>query len=176
MLTSRTFAPLALLAFASVAHADSISAGAVAPVTIGASADTLSLNSASATVAEPGLFTQSGVFKVGDSGSMNKTVAFSFVDNVTINGVTRAVTVNGSDQVTPGYDLLSIFPTGPISIGSASWSLRGFDLTAYQIQPYALTLTADVNRSITPEPAGLALLGSGAFATALVTRRRFYFG
>lgn len=175
MISPRTLALLALLPIAPLAHADTITAGAVSPIALGPSADSLSLNAATANVSAPGVFTQTGTFNVGDSGQLNSTINFSFVENVILNGVSKAVTISGSDAVTPAYDTLTIFPTGPISIGNATWSLRGFNLTAAEVQPYSFNMTADIGRMATPEPAGLALLGSGAFATAMVTRRRHYF-
>ena len=58
-------------------------------------------------------------------------------------------------------------------------------MTGYNIQPYDLELTADVtdgsqygfreDAATTPEPAGVALLGTGALLTALTVRRRQVF-
>ena len=170
----RILALLTLTSFA--AHADSFAAGSVSPVTLGSSADSFSLNSSPTKASTlPGTLLQTGIFHVGDSGCLDGTFNFNFVDNITLDGITRAVQIFGSDRVTPAADTLTIFPTGPISIGTAIYSLRGFSLTAYDISNYSLTLTADVTHTTTPEPASLALMGTGALLTAFVARRRAFF-
>ena len=172
-----TLALFTLLPFAPLAaHADSFAAGAVRPVALGPSADTFSLNSLTTTTsALPGTLLQTGIFQVGDSGSLDGTFNFNFVDNIIIDGTTKAVQIFGSDHITPAADTLTIFPTGPISIGANTYSLRGFSLTAENIANYSANLTADVTHSTTPEPASLALMGTGALLTAFIARRRAFF-
>ncbi len=173
MIAPRTFALLALLITAPLAaHADPISAGAVASSPLGPSADSFSLDALS--TAGSSVVTQTGTFLIGDSGNLVGTFDFSFIDQVTVNGVTQALTLNGQDDVTLAYDTLSIFASGPMPVGNATWSLRPFSITGYNIQPYNIALTADVGSSLAPEPAGLALLGTGALATALSVRRRLF--
>ena len=102
------------------------------------------------------------------------TFSFSFIDDVTVNGVTAPITIYGDDHVTTTYDTLSIYASGPMQIGDATWSLRPMQATGYNIQPYDIALTADVASGVTPEPAGLLLLGTGALATALTVRKRLF--
>lgn len=158
------------------ANADSIAAGAVGPVGLGPSADTFSLGSSpTKSTSLPGTLLQTGTFHVGDSGCLDGTFNFNFVNNITFDGTTRAVQLFGSAHVTPAADTLTIFPTGPISIGAATYSLRGFSLTAYNIADYSFTLTADTTPATTPEPASLALLGTGALLTAFAARHKAFF-
>ncbi len=169
----RNLALFALLGAAtSAAHADPITISAVASTPLGPSADTFSLDSSSSSMAP--VVSQSGTFNVGDSGNLVGTFSFSFIDNVTIDGTTEALSLYGQDDVTLAADTLSIFASGPIPIGDATWSLRPFTITAGNIQPYAVQLIADVAPSSTPEPAGLFLLGTGALVTAFSIRRRLF--
>ena len=92
----------------------------------------------------------------------------------TISAPGAALTFRADDQgVAPIPNALNVFAATPVPIGSASWSLRPFSLTGETIQPYAIEVVPPAP-SPPPEPAGLFLLGTGAFATALTIRYRLF--
>lgn len=66
----------------------------------------------------------------------------------------------------------SIFSSGPVPVGDPRWSFRAFSLAGERVEPEVET--AEDAPSRTPEPAGLFLLGTGAFATALSIRYRLF--
>ena len=70
-------------------------------------------------------------------------------------------------------DTRSVFASAPSPIGDASWSLRPFTLSGETAQPEVTEVVSD-SPAPTPEPAGLFLLGTGAFATALSIRYRLF--
>lgn len=157
-----------------VAQADTISAGAVSTFTLAPASDTLTFNTSTETVTDPGEFNQSGDFYVGNSPIPDQTVWFSFTDDVTVNGITKALTFNGQDAVTTGPDMLTIEALGPVEFGNEVLSFGEISAAADGVvgQDLPVTLAASVSSAATPEPTSIALLGTGILGMAYLLRRK----
>jgi hypothetical protein len=62
----------------------------------------------------------------GHSGDLVATLPFSFVEDVTINGITEAVTMTGQVLVAIEVETIQFNATGPISFGDATLSIAAF--------------------------------------------------
>lgn len=148
-----------------------INSPAIAPITLGASADTLSFNAGSISV-DPtaGVFTlQTGDFRVGNSPIPDQVIPFSFLDAITFNGVTRSVTISGEVQITATSDILSIFGGVPIQFG-------GSTLIIQPLQAYGYNIGDDVpvrlQAAVTPEPISFLLLATGVIGGLFCVRSK----
>ncbi len=168
-------AAAALLSASLAAHADSFSATAVPLFTIPGTADTLSFGATSSSFTSPGSVTQAG--SVGSSiTAFQGLVNFSFNDTFTVDGVTKMLTIQGTDNVQSTSDIISILASGPVSFGSQTFSLLSSSATVSGFSPTsALNLNATIAPATiapTPEPSSLALLGTGILGVAGVIRKR----
>jgi len=157
-----------------VAHADTISTGAVSTFTLAPSSDTLTFNASAETAMDPGTFTQTGDFYIGNSPIPDQTVWFSFTDDVTVDGITKALTFNGQDAVTTGPDMLTIEALGPVGFGNEVLSFGEISALGDGVvgQDMPITLAASVSPAATPEPTSIALLGTGILGMAYLLRRK----
>jgi len=164
-----------LLCLASPVLADTIivTSSAMPTMTFNPSSDTITLTDGSATLSAPGsVVFQTGDIFVGNSPIADQVIPFFFEDTVTINGVTRILTIYGEDNVTAASDDFSIFAGAPVDFGSYVLSLNAcsyLGISLYQDIPIALT--ADLVP--VPEPGTLLLLATGlAGGTLIATRLR----
>ena len=106
------------------------------------------------------------------AGALASTSSSSSAQSPSLYAITRVLTVSREDDLTPAATSpTSVFASVPI--GDPVQSLRPFAITGETIQNVAAVTVSDVP-SPTPEPAGLFLLGTGAFATALSIRYRLF--
>lgn len=95
------------------------------------------------------------------------------------NSAPAAIGAAASGRLDLGYagslppETPSIFASGPVPVGDPKWSFRSFNLAGEAVQPAGIEAVEEAP-SRTPEPAGLFLLGTGAFATALSIRYRLF--
>ncbi len=167
-------AALLLLFSTDNAAADTInlSSSPVSSIALSPSSDTLSLNSGSVTAdSSAGAFTlQTGDFVIGDSEIPDQTIAFSFQDTLTLNGITEILTFNGQDVVTQSADTLTIFGGAPVAFGDELLSVQDFSLAETNMGDFQINTEASVTS--TPEPGSLLLLGTGIVGGALVLARK----
>ena len=131
---------------------------------------TLDLTSATSDVYSGLPFTlQTGVFSVGDSGSLAGELPFSFEDTITLGGVTQVVTISGVDYVTVPSDSLQIQGSGPIAFGDLTLTVLPFTLPNV---PFGANDTVYLQATVTPEPAALLLVVTGLAGWGLLAARR----
>ncbi len=134
--------------------------------------DNVSFSGFSSTINDGGKLTfLSGSFYVGNSPIDDQTIFFSFFTPVTINGITQNIIVSGEDDVTLAADTLLIYAGAPVFFGDLKFTLDAASTSAGSV--YAtlpITLTADVAQ--TPEPASIALLGTGVLGLFSLRLRR----
>lgn len=161
-----------LAAIAARATPIDFSAASVSPITLAPSTDTIALDAAASTIPGSGHYiVQNGNFYVGYSPIPDQTIAFSFLDTVTLNGITRDITIVGQDDVTAATDSVTIFAGAPVSFGDVTFQLDQTVSGSGGVgQNVPFSLSADVSQ--TPEPSSLALLGTGAVASLGYIRRR----
>lgn len=161
----------AVLLASGSAYADTISAGAVANFTIVPSADSLSFNASTETVTVPGTFTQGGTATFNISSFANQLIPFTFVDAITVNGVTKDLTFSGENNVTPSLDTVTINALGPVEIDGDLLTFNSVSVQASSPGSLPVTLSASV--TATPEPSSFALLSTGLLGAAVTLWRRF---
>ncbi len=180
----RSFASAAFCLFAHiVAHATPIdfSAASVAPITTAPASDTIALDAATGTLPGSGHYEfQTGNFYVGYSPIPDQTIAFSFLDTVTLNGITQQITISGENNVTAAVDFITIFAGTPVSFGDITFQLNQTISDSSGVDKNVpFSLSADISQ--TPEPSSLALLGTGTialrdtFGAARTERPKVYF-
>lgn len=92
-------------------------------------------------------------------------------DTITLNGVTKTITIFGQNNVTDTADVLTIFAGTPVYFGSYEFTLEASSYNGTAVgQDLPLDLSAIV---ATPEPATFALLGTGLISVAAIRSRRF---
>jgi hypothetical protein len=166
------------LAAASTADASpiTVTAGAVGSLTIAPSADTISLNAASASLAAgTGIAFQTGDFKIGNSPIPDQNISFTLSDTLTINGVTQTITIHAVDQVTTGPDTLVISAGTPTLFGNVLFTLDSLTAAGNATvgQDMHITLAADLaNVASVPEPGTLALFGTALIGLGILRRRK----
>jgi hypothetical protein len=143
---------------------------AVSSTLLGPSSDSILLNAGSDSIASSssGLTTfQSGDFFLGNSSIPDQVIPFSFLDTVTLNGITEVLSIAGQDDVTTTADTLSIFAGAPIVFGNEVFSLQSFSETGTAIgQEMPIELQASI--APTPEPNSLVLLATGLLAAIVI--------
>lgn len=171
----RSFASAAFCLLASIAARATpldFSATAVSPITLGASTDTVALDASASTIPGNGNYiVQTGNFYVGYSPIPDQIIAFSFLDTVTLNGITQDIAVFGQDDVTAATDSVTIFAGAPVSFGDVTFQLdQTVSGNGGVGQNVPFSLSADISQ--TPEPSTLVLLGTGGLALLRSARRR----
>ena len=165
-----------LLCIASPALANTITISTGAPPAFGInpSSDSISLNVGSATLSTPGnVIFQTGNISVGDSQIPDQVIPFSFTDIVTINGISRSLTIFGQDNVTSTADLITFSAGTPVNFGSYVFTLNSSTYSATSVgQNIPVNLSANVSAAPVPEPATLPLLATGVMGAAVITSRR----
>jgi hypothetical protein len=139
------------------------------------SADTLTINASTETISIPGVFTQTGVFDLGHSGSLVATVPLTFTDTITVDGITQSLVFTGEDIVTLTVDTLNINALGPTVFGDVSLSFLSFTTGSADLVELPVTLTANVSSTTTattPEPSTFVIFGTGLLGAAGFIRRR----
>ena len=114
---------------ATSAKADSISISstAVAPITLTPSNDTLSFPDSSVLAPGSGTVTfATGTFYVGNSPIPDQITQFSFITSITVNGITKNITIFGEDDVTTATDVAIIYAGAPIQFGDVTFTLDTF--------------------------------------------------
>lgn len=158
--------------------------GLVAPFTLSPSADVLTLNSGSVSTEAPSFAFQSGRYSVGDSGSLLGAFDFDITEQITINGVTKAILLSVKNIVGSVADTLTISMADSVFFAGPNVS--------FQVQQYvspSLTTGASANFSLiasltpqtvavpempaeVPEPASLALMLGGVLAMGSLAVKR----
>ncbi len=163
---------------ASPALANTINITSSAPPSFGLnpSSDAISLSVGNATLSAPGnVIFQTGNISVGNSQIPDQIIPFSFTDIISINGISRTVTIFGQNEVTTTADLITFSAGAPVNFGSYVFTLNSSSYSATEIgQNIPISLSANVSAAPTPEPASLPLLATGVMAGVVVTTRRMY--
>lgn len=164
---------LLCLAYPALADTITVTSTALSSTMFNPSSDGIALNAGSATLSAPGnVIFQTGNITVGDSAIADQIIPFLFNDTVTINGVSKVLTIFGQDNVTSTADLITIFGSGPISFGAYTFNLDRSDYTATAVgQNIAVNLSGTVAPSPVPEPGTLPLLATGLMGGAFATTR-----
>ncbi len=175
---SRCILVAACIGLCSAAFADTIEITSTASPTIALnpSSDTLSLSAGDVTITGPGHFAlQTGNFYIGNSDIPDQMISFSFNETLTVNGVTKTVTIFGQDNVTQTADVLTFFAGTPVNFGN--YYTVTLDSSSYygNAAPLNMPVTLSAEVTVTPEPTPLALLGTGlcggVFYAAMARRR-----
>lgn len=167
----RFLAALSLIFFGlscGVAYADSVSISAGPTMQLAPLNDFLTLNGVTGTFSGSTTITQTGVFAVGDTPGVSGIFNYGLVDPVTIDGITKNITIDFLNNTTQPQDFLMFSATGPITFGDLSLSFRAFTSLAEPVGGKApISLVADITSSTTttttttPEPDSLVLLTTG---------------
>ena len=169
--------PFLYLCSSAFATTITIASTATPTTTLAPSSNSFSFNSGSVNASAPGdIVFQTGSFTRGSVSLSSQIIPFSFSDTITLNGVTRTITVIGQDSLTLDSDTLTIQAGTPVSFGNYTFTLDATTVTATTVgQAMPLSLSATV--SLVPEPASLTLSGIGLSASSLLSanlRRRVH--
>jgi hypothetical protein len=117
---------------------------------------------------------QQGEFQVGLSPSQSPPHPLTLSRLITIDGLSRTVTQNGSLSITPTVDTLTIFDSPSIAFdfgtrGRLFLTLDGLTRSTTVVGNFPLTIAGTLSTTApVPEPATLALFGAGI---AVLVRR-----
>ena len=131
----------------------------------------LSLSSNSTTTAD----INTANFIVGDSGSFSGSQPLTISYDLTLDGVTHALTQQATWTITPSLDsFVTVASSAPVLFvtPSGNWNvaLDGYSIPANAITTFTAGSPADFTP--TPEPGTLLMLGSGVLGLAGVARRK----
>ena len=160
------------------AHADTIGALPVGPITIAPGADTIALSLTPVVEVPPGVVPfQNAIIHSFYSPIPDQTILFSFVDIITIDGVTLPYTISGQDIVTTTTDTISTFAGPAVTFGPAVFTLQAQTFpplyTLGDIEYLTLNATLlPATAPTVPEPSSLVLIGTGLAFVASRSRSR----
>ena len=168
-------APSLCLCSSALANPITITSTAVGSTILAPSGDTYSFNSGNVTSSAPGdIVFQTGTFTRGILPTAAQVISFSFADTITLNGVTKTITISGQDSITSTSDVLTILAGSLVYFGNDSFKVDSATFTSTAVgQAVPLSLSASI--SPVAEPTSLALSGIGLSASSLLAanvRRR----
>ena len=174
---------LLLFGYVSQAHADSVTLGysatGVGPLSFQADTFSLSGNSGSLTLNTASTTTQninSATFFTGDSGEFSGSESLILVYDLTLDGVTEALTQTATWTITPSEDMfVTVTPSSPVlfatSLGTWDVTLNSYSFASTEVG-LSQTESTSTNFTPVPEPSILALLGSGLLGLGIMVLRK----
>ncbi len=159
---------------ANVAIADTISITNPSVFQILPSSDTLALDSSSVNVAIGHTASivdfQFGNFIIQGSSIPDQTINYVINQDITINGITKAVAFNFSTSIGQDADTLTLSNGAVVQFGSVSFQALGFSGSADTLGDHYFAMQAQV--SAVPEPETYAMMLAGLGLLAAFAKRR----